>query len=526
METASKKLIFMNKVNIVIPMAGQSRRFNEAGYIGPKALLKVGENSMIEHVVNMFNPTLCQYYIIINKDQLDGNSNLITDLKKLALNVEVIVIDSHDLGPVYSALQVKNINNDEEIIVSYCDFIVEWNYLSFLRHSQGNDGCIVSFKGFHPASFGNTYYAYMRVKDGRMLELREKQSFTDNRAEEHASAGIYYFKNYKIFEKYAKACLVKVNKPLPESYVSLLYNDMLRDKLLITVYEASKFICLGTPEDYEQYQFWWNFFTKKQKSQTQNTLNLKRIGLIPMAGKGSRFRDYGYRVAKPLIRIGGIPMVIRTAESVPAQDKWIFLPRQEDIDKYPIERTLRQFSSECIIKPVEKATTGQAATCILAENYIDNNAELIIASADYEHRYSSKLWKTVLEDASIDGAIWTYRSRSMALKDPEKFAYCRLQDDGLTVDSIVEKQTISEEPHLDPLVVGTFWYRKASDFKEAIHNLIENNITVNDEHYVGTSINYLIKKGKKFIIFDIEQWISFGDPFELKILEYWGEYFQ
>lgn len=515
----------MNKVNVIIPMSGKSRRFSESGYVGPKALLNVGNNRMIEHVVNMFDPTLCKYHIIINKDQLEANSNLPSYLNQLALNVEVIVIDSHELGPVHSILQVKNINDDEDIIISYCDFIVEWNYLSFLRNAQGNDGCIVSFKGFHPASLGSTYYAYMRVKDGNMLQLREKKSFTNNRSEEHASAGIYYFKNHNIFQKYAKECMDKDNNPLPEAYVSLLYNDMVKDKLLITVYEANKFICLGTPEDYEQYQFWWNFFTKRQKQQAESNLDIKRIGLIPMAGKGSRFQDYGYRVAKPLIKIGGKPMVIRTAESIPKQNQWIFLPRKEDTIKHPVERALKNFSSDCIIKTVDKLTTGQAATCILAENYIDNDAELIISSADYEHRYNEKMWDSILNDRSIDGAIWTYRCKSMVIKDPESFAYCLVKDDGLTIDSVVEKKTISDMPHLDPLVVGTFWYRNAGDFKEAANHLIDNNITVNGEHYIGTSINYLIKKGRKFIIFDIDQWISFGDPLELKILEYWGEYF-
>ena len=86
-------------------------------------------------------------------------------------------MDDHELGPVYSALQVNNIDCDEEIIISYCDFIVEWNYSLFLRHIQENDGALVSFKGFHPASFGDTYYAYMKVDGDRMLELREKKSF-------------------------------------------------------------------------------------------------------------------------------------------------------------------------------------------------------------------------------------------------------------------------------------------------------------------------------------------------------------
>ena len=75
------------------------------------------------------------------------------------------------------------------------------------------------------------------------------------------------------------------------------------------------------------------------------------------------------------------------------------------------------------------------------------------------------------------------------------------------------------------MVIGTFWYRRAGDFKDAVKDMVANNILVNGEHYVGTSINYLIKNRKKFVIFDIDQWISFGDPFELQVLEYWQEHF-
>ena len=515
----------MDRVNVIIPMAGHSRRFNKAGYSGPKALLPVGKYKMIEHVVNMFDPTFCKYHIVVNHNQLEADSGLVKYLKGLALNVEVVLIDSHELGPIYSVLQVKNINEKEEVIISYCDFFEEWDYSSFMRTAQGSDGCVASFKGFHPASFGSTYYAYMRVKNGNMLELREKQSFTMDRTEEHASTGVYYFNNFKIFKKYGEAYLLKDNKVLLEAYVSLIYNDMVFDNLSITVYEVDKFICLGTPDDYEQYQFWWKFFIKENKALSEKKHSGERVGLIPMAGQGSRFREYGYRVAKPLIKIDNIPMIVRTVNSMPKQDQWIFLARQEDLTRYPIEKTLRKFSNNCIIRSVETHTSGQAATCLLAENEINNNSELIIASADYEHRYNQRLWQLILDDLTIDGAIWTYRSGSMVLKDPKKFAYCRVGQDGMTVSEVVEKQAISDTPYLDPLVVGTFWYRKAGDFKSAAMNLINNNITVNGEHYIGTSINFLIKEGKKFVIFDVDQWISFGDPFELRILEYWKDHF-
>jgi dTDP-glucose pyrophosphorylase len=137
----------------------------------------------------------------------------------------------------------------------------------------------------------------------------------------------------------------------------------------------------------------------------------------------------------------------------------------------------------------------------------------------------SNSWQQIVKDETIDGVIWTFRSRGLPLKRPEAFAYCKVAEDGRQITEVVEKKTISENPHSDPLVVGTFWYRKAADFKCGVRDLLENDITVNGEHYVGTSINSLIKMGRKFVIFDIDQWISFGDPFELQVAEYWDEYF-
>ena len=113
----------------------------------------------------------------------------------------------------------------------------------------------------------------------------------------------------------------------------------------------------------------------------------------------------------------------------------------------------------------------------------------------------------------------------MVLKNPEMFAYCKVKEDGFSIHEVVEKSTISNTPNLDPLVVGTFWFRRAKDFKLAANNLIEKDIRINGEHCIGNSINFLLKNGKKFVIFDISQWISFGDPFELKILEYWQDVF-
>ena len=57
-------------------MAGNSSRFYSAGYSEPKALLPVGGSKMIEHVINMFDPNICKYHIVVNSEQLVAYPNL------------------------------------------------------------------------------------------------------------------------------------------------------------------------------------------------------------------------------------------------------------------------------------------------------------------------------------------------------------------------------------------------------------------------------------------------------------------
>ena len=511
-------------MNIIITLAGNSHRFKEAGFSSPKFLILIDGRPMIEHVVNMFDYT-DTFHFVVNKEQINSHPEIPILLKDLASNTTITVIDPHDIGPTHSAMQVKGIPADEQVIVSYCDFFVKWDYALFKRTIYGYDGAIPSFKGFHPASFGNTYYAYMRVNDDdEMLELREKKSFTSERQNEHASVGIYYFANWDLFSKYSKLVLDTYKDTLPEAYVSLHYNHMVKDDLRIRVFPVEKFICWGTPDDLKQYYFWYDYFSRPEIASSRHHLSESQVNLIPMAGKGSRFKDYGYRLGKPMIPVKNKPMVITACESFPSASKWIFLPRLDDHIKYPISDALNAFHQNCKVIPVDHDTSGQAATCLLAESELAHNSPLFIASCDYETVYSEERWGEIIKDKSIDGAIWTFRLGSFLTKDPKAFAYCETNSDDLTISRVVEKDVISNNPDKDPMALGSFWFRQAEDFIYATKHAIKNDITINGEHYVANSINFLLTEGKRFIIFDVDLWVSFGDPFELQVFDYWQDY--
>ncbi len=242
-----------------------------------------------------------------------------------------------------------------------------------------------------------------------------------------------------------------------------------------------------------------------------------------MAGMGSRFIKASYRTPKPFIPIMGLPMYVAVIKSFPLADKYIFICQEEFLNKYPFEEeTKKRFSNEKIYS-VQGITEGQACTCLIAEEDLINNEELLISSIDYQIVYDEDEFNRMRYDKSVDVIIFTFQTKSIMKKDPNAFAYCRT--DKNQVVEVVEKRTISEKPELDPAVVGSFYYKRAIDFVRSAKKMIEKNIRINNEFYVGTAINQLIEEGLNVKVFPVKKFISFGDPFELEIYQCWEDYF-
>ena len=247
------------------------------------------------------------------------------------------------------------------------------------------------------------------------------------------------------------------------------------------------------------------------------------ISLIPMAGRGSRFVQENYSLPKPFIPIMGLPMFVASIKSFPPADKFIFICRKSFLEKYPFEDEARRNFPDCEILSVERVTEGQACTCLLAEPHMDPSKSLLISSIDYQLVYDEVAFERMRVDESIDLVVFTFQTRSITKKNPNAFAYCRVEGD--RVVEVVEKRTISDKPELDPAVVGTFYYRRAGDFVRGAKEMIRKDIRVNNEFYVGTSINQLIKENLNVRVFPVDKFVSFGDPFEVHLYQAWEEYF-
>jgi hypothetical protein len=82
-----------------------------------------------------------------------------------------------------------------------------------------------------------------------------------------------------------------------------------------------------------------------------------------------------------------------------------------------------------------------------------------------------------------------------------------------------------ESPETDPIVIGAFTFRHAKDYHNVINHLIERGGRVNGEFYIDTCINDAIDMGLSCQLFEVDSFISWGTPNDLKTFEYWQSCF-
>lgn len=230
-----------------------------------------------------------------------------------------------------------------------------------------------------------------------------------------------------------------------------------------------------------------------------------------MAGAGSRFRDAGWTIPKPLIELDGKPLFMRAIESVKIEGapmKYSFIVRQEHIDKYGVDKGIREIIPDAKIYSVAKTTRGAVETCLKAEKGIADDDAVVVMDCDLEFRSKkySDIIKRAVEtsaDSARGGALVSFES------DLPKYSYAELGDDGL-VKRTAEKEVISSHA-----LCGAYFFSSGKEFKEAAHKLLDEPVMLKPEFYVSLLYNYLLKDGSPVELAPMELYRSYGTPEEL-----------
>lgn len=213
--------------------------------------------------------------------------------------------------------------------------------------------------------------------------------------------------------------------------------------------------------------------------------------VIPMAGRGSRFANAGYKLPKPLIDVHGRPMIDYVIKNIApkTEHRFIFLCLAEHLERYDLQKHLESQAPGCVIVTVDHVTEGAACTVLLAEPYIDNDDPIMIANSD--QYVDIDINEYLAKGTDADGLIMTMKA------DDPKWSFIKYDESGY-VTMVREKEVISDEA-----TVGIYNFAHGRDFVAYAHAMIAQNLRVNNEFYVAPVYNMMIADKKRIAYYDI-----------------------
>ncbi len=510
-------------------MSGFGERFRRANYTVPKPLIEIDGKPIIGHVIDMF-PGEHDFLFICNNDHLQCAEYRMKEiLREHCPTGRIVGIPPHKLGPIHAVHQVEHlIDPARPVVVNYCDFTCYWDWENFKKFVAltGCAGAIPAYKGFHPHTLGSTNYAYMREEGGWVLDIQEKQPYTDNRMEEYASSGTYYFSSGKLMAEAFRRTQEQELNIGGEYYVSLAYKPLLQNGDPVAVYPLQHFMQWGTPNDVAEYRHWSAAFRRMTGDQPTPP-DARGSLVIPMAGMGQRFAKEGYTITKPLIPVSGKPMVIQATDDLPPAQHQVFVLRQDMPGVEDISAELRLTYPGAVIETIPAVTEGQACTALigleaLAARIGDVPGPVTFGACDNGALYDTAALQALIDKPEVDIIVWGACGHANAVRHPTMFGWIDADNGDIRRISV---KTPLAAPDTDPVVLGTFTFRRAADFRRAVASLINANDRINGEFYIDSCINHAIALGLKCALFEVDSFLSWGTPNDLRTFEYWQSCF-
>jgi hypothetical protein len=311
-----------------------------------------------------------------------------------------------------------------------------------------------------------------------------------------------------------------------EYYVSLAYKPLLAAKRPVAVYPLQHFMQWGTPDDVAEYNGWSAAFRRLAQQQPRSPMARGSL-VVPMAGLGLRFANEGYAVTKPLIPVSGKPMVVQATHDLPAAARHAFVLRSDMPGHEDITHTLKSTYPDAVIETIPAVTEGQACTALIGLEALSCKhgnvpGPVTFGACDNGALYDPISFQSLAENPDVDVIVWGVRSHANAVRHPHMFGWIDAENGVIRRISV---KTPLSSPATDPIVLGTFTFRRAEDFRRVVEHLIARDGRINGEFYIDSCINDAIELGLRCHLFEVDSFLSWGTPNDLRTFEYWQSCF-
>lgn len=502
-------------MKIIIPASGTGERFKAAGYADTKPLISVTENKRIlDYVIDCFSPD--DEYFFITSPETHKEIQKFLETKKI--NFKHFLYSGPKLGPVGAILGVQQklleyISPDDEVIVSYCDYGMKWDYNNFKEFVKETncDAAIPCYRGYHPhLEDENNVYACtktMSSTDFNVYRVFEKYKSKD-RFNENWSAGLYYFKDFELMTYSFNEMILNKDTLNDEYYVSLAYNYIVDTHNVQSYNKISKFFQFGTPKDFEYArQKLNNLDVQNEEDKIQNVVILS-------AGKGERFLKLNYKQPKPFLPLNNKALVQNIADTFSEVSTYIRFVGSDAHTLFWNNLDVKPYGN---IKLIESNKIGAAYSYKKACS--DLTGETLVVPCDLLAKHITKEFLELKETSDI--IIFTAKPNKFNIDNANSFAW--VQGENNEVRDIAIKERKPKLYKDETVLIGSFWVKSNSVLLSNIEEIFEKQFTVNNEYYLDNAFKNMLDNGLKVKYLILDNYYSLGTPSEYEENKYWLE---
>ena len=218
-----------------------------------------------------------------------------------------------------------------------------------------------------------------------------------------------------------------------------------------------------------------------------------------MAGRGNRLRPHTLTLPKPLVPVGGKPIVHRLVEDIAAvcADKideiaFVIGDFGEQIEKELLQVAEELGAKGSIYYQKEPLGTAHAVLCA-AEKLV---GPVVVAFADTLFRADFKI------SPSDEGILWVKQ-----IKDPSSFGVVKLNAAGEIVDFIEKPQEFIS----DLAMIGIYYFKDGARLKKELDYLIDNKVMKSGEYQLPDALRRMTLSGCGFKPGEVTEWLDCGN---------------
>lgn len=269
-------------MRIVIPMAGAGSRFIQKGYKVHKPAIPTYDR----HTGQLLPMVVCavrdlpgverdgENVIFIDREfhQTDGVEE---EIRHYFPGAQFITVKELTQGQACTCLLAQRLwDREESLLIAACDNGMDIDREKFARMTSAGDVDELVFTYRHneavlrnPEAYGWMQVDGDRDKEDVITGVSVKKAISDTPCEDHAVAATFWFRTAEVFRRAAEKMIAENDRINDEFYVDEVVKHVMELGGRAKVFEMERYVGWGTPEDYENYQNTYRYWTEFLKNE-------------------------------------------------------------------------------------------------------------------------------------------------------------------------------------------------------------------------------------------------------------------